>query len=480
MEERRGKIWRGKGGLHLYSFHECRCTYSAVVILETLGKQELLVWPVNLNSSNLIQIETIILIMNQSSNIESLIGQIQAQSTDDSTLNILNNTLKAHQTEAILRRESPSTILDALQQLDVATHSLGYLYMLEAKLRNMNGKVDPDWLLLSRTFLLNCNDHQIRLAPKKFTGLCRTLKTQALADDQLPSLIFPLRAALLKLCPPGSKLLSSIHVDFLQACLLARYYSVAIPILDEDSYNVDQGLTTCKATDILLYCYYGSMIELGRKRYDRALDLLNVAITAPTSVVNAITIACLKRWVLVSVIHHPERGVPSLPRHAPLPITKVARSECGHYFELAKLVCSVSSQQHENQGRDNNDNNNNDDSGNNNSNEFATRHGSEWREDGNAGLVGLAIQGNASHRVQQLTHTYLRLGVDDPQLPSEMELLKMIDGHRVDARISDRNKVVMLGGEMGDGEKGGEDSGKLEYLITRVFNLQKEVSELDE
>jgi COP9 signalosome complex subunit 3 len=415
----------------------------------------------------------------QSSNIESLISQIQAQSTDESTLNLLNITLKAHQTEAILRRESPSTILDALQQLDVATHSLGYLYMLEAKLRQTNGKIGSDWMLLARKFLLKCNDNQIRLAPKKFSGLCRTLKTQALADNQLPSLVFPLRAALLKLCPPGSKLLSSIHVDFFQACLLARWYSVAVPILDEDSYNVDQGRTACKATDILLYSYYGSMIELGRKRYDRALDLLNLAITAPTSVVNAITIACLKRWVLVSVIHHPERGVPSLPRHAPLPITKVARSECGHYFELAKLMCSVSPQQHENEGRGNNNNNNNNDTTTaaNSAIDFATRHGSEWSGDGNAGLVRLAIQGNASHRVQQLTYTYLRLGVDDPQLPSEMDLLKMIDGQRVDARISNRNKVVTFGGEMGGGEEGGEDSGKLECLITRVFNLQKEVSE---
>jgi len=404
----------------------------------------------------------------QSSNIESLISQIQAQSTDAITLNLLNITLKAHQTEAILRRESPSTILDALQQLDVATHSLGYLYMLEAKLRQTNGKIGSDWMLLARKFLLNCNDNQIRLAPKKFTGLCRTLKTQALADNQLPSLVFPFRAALLKLCPPGSKLLSSIHVDFFQACLLARWYSVAVPILDEDSYNVDQGRTACKATDILLYCYYGSMIELGRKRYDRALDLLNLAITAPTSVVNAITIACLKRWVLVSVIHHPQMGVPSLPRHAPLPITKVARSECGHYFELAKLMCSVSSL--ENQGRGNNNI-----TATSSAVDFATRHGSEWSADGNAGLIRLVIQGNASQRVQQLTHTYLRLDVDDPQLPSEMELLKMIDGHRVDARISDRNKVVTFGREMEGGE--GDDSGKLEYLITRVFNLQKKVTE---
>lgn len=41
----------------------------------------------------------------------------------------------------------------------------------------------------------------------------------------------------------------------------------------------------------------------GRKRYADALRLLLYAITAPTFVVNAITMAAHKKYVLVSLIH---------------------------------------------------------------------------------------------------------------------------------------------------------------------------------
>lgn len=41
----------------------------------------------------------------------------------------------------------------------------------------------------------------------------------------------------------------------------------------------------------------------GRKRYSEALQLLLQALTAPTMVVNAITMTCYKLYVLVSLIH---------------------------------------------------------------------------------------------------------------------------------------------------------------------------------
>lgn len=48
----------------------------------------------------------------------------------------------------------------------------------------------------------------------------------------------------------------------------------------------------------------------GRKRYDTALCLFLTALTAPTAVVNAITVACYKKYVLVSLLH---KGAPVLP-----------------------------------------------------------------------------------------------------------------------------------------------------------------------
>lgn len=50
-----------------------------------------------------------------------------------------------------------------------------------------------------------------------------------------------------------------------------------------------------------------------RRRYGHALDLLLTAITAPTMVLNAITLACLKKYMLVSLVH--AGAVPPLPKY---------------------------------------------------------------------------------------------------------------------------------------------------------------------
>ena len=66
----------------------------------------------------------------------------------------------------------------------------------------------------------------------------------------------------------------------------------------------DPEATAVTATDVLLYCYYGGMVEIGRRRYARAMELLGTAITAPTMVLNAITVACLKKYLLLGLIHN--------------------------------------------------------------------------------------------------------------------------------------------------------------------------------
>lgn len=57
--------------------------------------------------------------------------------------------------------------------------------------------------------------------------------------------------------------------------------------------------------------------RLRRRRYKRALELLLTALTAPTLVLNAITVACLKKYLLLSLVH--AGAAPPLPKHtAPL------------------------------------------------------------------------------------------------------------------------------------------------------------------
>ena len=115
------------------------------------------------------------------------------------------------------------------------------------------------------------------------------------------------------------------------SCLQAKHYNAAASVLEQTIYDVEPAKTSMKPIDLLLYCYYGGMIHIGtimnalqllvsliplfcelqagacesagRRRYPEALHMFLQGLTAPTFVVNAITIATYKKYALVSLIH---------------------------------------------------------------------------------------------------------------------------------------------------------------------------------
>ena len=56
------------------------------------------------------------------------------------------------------------------------------------------------------------------------------------------------------------------HACSSRRCLLSKCYSGAGRALDADVYIVDPAKTAVAATDVLLYCYYGASLEIGRCR----------------------------------------------------------------------------------------------------------------------------------------------------------------------------------------------------------------------
>ena len=157
---------------------------------------------------------------------------------------------------------------------------------------------------------------------------------------------------------------STLHTAPLLRCLLARTYNAAAGLLEQDIFKVVPALTGVTPTDLQLYCYYGGMVAAGaseragvrwgamqrvdprtcalmvlclqgccasvsrhrprapsaappptcllrppplpppgRKQWSRALELWLQAVTAPTFVGNAITVACYHKYVLASLIH---------------------------------------------------------------------------------------------------------------------------------------------------------------------------------
>jgi len=58
-------------------------------------------------------------------------------------------------------------------------------------------------------------------------------------------------------------------VLLLYRCLLAKTYNAAAPLVNADLTEVDPARTAVKATDVLLYCYYGGMVATGGCRHHK-------------------------------------------------------------------------------------------------------------------------------------------------------------------------------------------------------------------
>lgn len=121
--------------------------------------------------------------------------------------------------------------------------------------------------------------------------------------------------------------LTALHPEFLLLCLLAKSYKTGHSILEEDIFEVDQ------PNDLFLYCYYGGMICIGQKHFQKALELLHNVVTAPMFAVNAIAVEAYKKYILVSLILHGQFST-SLPKYSSSAAQRNLRSLCQLYFDM--------------------------------------------------------------------------------------------------------------------------------------------------
>ncbi|KAH9330357.1 hypothetical protein KI387_002465, partial [Taxus chinensis] len=241
--------------------------------------------------------------------LDAMVTQVQGFSDSNADVTHLHGLLKDYDAQSPLRDLPPARLSHLLSQLDPADHSLGYLYILEAQSSGSIPREQAEGFLLNASNFINkCSAEQIRMAPEKFTTFCRRFKEQVMELQVPKQAIFPLRTAVKKL-QPSSEHLTSLHPDFLLMCLLAKCYKAGLSILEDDIFEIDQ------PRDFLLYCYYGGMIYIGLKRFSKALEFLQHAITAPTTSLTAITVEAYKKYVLVSLIHTGQ--VPSFPKYTP-------------------------------------------------------------------------------------------------------------------------------------------------------------------
>ncbi|KAG6525657.1 hypothetical protein ZIOFF_015623 [Zingiber officinale] len=236
--------------------------------------------------------------------VEVLVAHIQGLSRSPDEVSHLHSLLK--QSEDALRSHA-SRLAPFLSQLDPSIHTLGYLFLLEAySSGSISGEEASGFLLTVVEFINSCSAEQIQLAPEKFISVCKSFKDQVMQLGVPMQGIAPLWMAVRKL-QTSTEQLTTLHSDYLLLCLLAKCYKAGLSILDDDIFEVDH------PRDHFLYCYYGGMINIGLKRFEKALACLHNVVTAPMTTLNAICVEAYKKYILVSLILNGQ--VPSFPKY---------------------------------------------------------------------------------------------------------------------------------------------------------------------
>ena len=400
------------------------------------------------------------------------------------------------------------------------------------------GAGDPQFFKYTASFLKGCCSQHIHIDPKRFFAVCGSFRAHGVALQKPKHCIMPLLIAIRRFSvgiSPGTIL--PAHAELFRVCLLAKCYSAADEFLTGDvSLTVAQATTQVTATDVLLYCYYGSMILIGKRRYRRALDLLLTAITVPTYVVNAITIACIKKYVLVALLHM--GYVPDLPKETPKILRRALKNELGLYIELARLGSvrpsttsplkvrlllddpSLSTKSvPEDRDRRTEGRSMEHDASTISSirrtdgrteafdddylikglsltryqrlRQFASENTSVWASDGNAGLVRCFLDRHIYHRIRSLTITFTSMGLGilaeragvSSGRSAEETLLRMIDDGELDARIDQADASVEFACNVDDHDSGDghgiRECARLHRLIEKCIQLSEDITQVD-
>eukprot|EP01112_Ceratiomyxa_fruticulosa_P006872 TRINITY_DN1779_c0_g1_i4.p1 TRINITY_DN1779_c0_g1~~TRINITY_DN1779_c0_g1_i4.p1 ORF type:complete len:459 (+),score=102.08 TRINITY_DN1779_c0_g1_i4:186-1562(+) len=380
--------------------------------------------------------------------MDKVIAQILGLSSKDEDLQQLKTFLSKAE-ETILR--SPHQIDEALNVLDPHNHTLGYLYLLAVKaiLPRPDQQV---FITQVQGFLQTCNPAQVALSTFKFAKVCRAYATVLVELHQPIRGVGPLRKAIAALSKPrGSPLgneLTGIHTDFIQLCLLSKCYRAALPVLDEEAFEVNPDGSGVSVKDVLCYYYYGSLVYIGMKQYRKALEFLKLVFSIPAAVISAVMVESYKKFILVSLL---ETGsIVALPKYTSGVIHRYIKRTAEPYHDFATAYINYTKNP-SSEGHSSSSNNNNPAP---NSLEeihrVAAQHVEVFQKDGNLGIVKQCIQSIYATNIKRHTQTYLTLSLKDiaesVKLPTiqdaQKAVLRMIENGEVHAQINQRDGMV--------------------------------------
>ncbi|KAG1674089.1 COP9 signalosome complex subunit 3 [Nymphon striatum] len=317
---------------------------------------------------------------------------------------------------------------DVLQTLDLQLQPAAILYILYVKFSQPQIPEFEGLFAQVQELITMCAADLVRFCSDKFSQLCHLL-TQALIERKQPMRgIYLLCAAIPKIQSFPSQM-TPVHADLCQLCLLSKCLKPVLPFLNEDITEINNKGGQFDVKDFLLYYYYGGMIYVALKEFDRAIYFFEVAITAPSHAVSHIVLEAYKKYLLVSLIQYGK--LKTLPKYTSHVNQRFIKPLSQMYYDLATAYSS------------------NDLEG---VNKVINKDSEVFIRDKNMGLVKQCLSSIHKKNIQRLTKTFLTLSLTDMANrvhlsgPKEAEkyVLHMIEDGEIFATINQKDGMVVF------------------------------------
>lgn len=394
------------------------------------------------------------------SQLEKIISFIlNVKPGDEKELGTLQSELSKNQIVDFLEKNR-GNLEPALETLDAQEHTLGLIHLLHVIISSSKFTKQV-FVNCAQDVIMRGSIKQIRLDPKRFSNICKKF-VECCKDIGNPMrAVKPMRTAISKIAPGDH--LTPQHAYFARACISAKCYKTALPILDNFVYLVDPKISGIKSEDTRLYYYYGGICYIALKQWEKAIEFFETVIAAPALVTSYIMVEAYRKLVLVSLIHRGE--LRNLPKYTNQSVTRVLKQLCAPYEELLTAF-STGSLEDLNKAIENNL--------------------EPFIKDNNLGLVGQVKTALVDQSIKKLTSTYSTItfpgllaatGVIE-QTEAELRVLKMVEARGFQVKINQKDSYFSFENS-GDGFDTDSTVNHLRKHIHHIITIHKQIAAID-
>ncbi|KAI0945208.1 hypothetical protein AcW1_001483 [Taiwanofungus camphoratus] len=398
------------------------------------------------SSEGSLSIDVIVTQVTTSNNASQLNGLLRTFATNDARDSVLATMLSSGE--------------DPLSVLDAERHTIGYLYILSARL-NSAASTKPS-VEVVEDFCRRFDPVQARLAPDRVTSLAKDIIRVSQDSGNLKYALGPLYSLVTRY-PPTLSHLTTLHPLFLTACVATRFFAAALPLLSTPITIIDTTLSDLSYNDNLVYHYAGGIALGALRRWKEAEEFFEICASSPAQVPAAIQLEASKKLVLVQLILYGHTVSP--PKYTNPSLQRLLKAS--PYGSFIKAYPQQVAQLQNIVAKDN----------------------ELYNTERNSGLINQAIERAPRWLIKKLTSTYLTLGLSDigkeVGIDSEDEvraiIVSMIESDEINASISADGTVTFSDpvphiskGEIDQMLKQAQEQGKMLLELERAMNTNKD------